>query len=230
MARHARVVLPGVPHHVYLRGNNRRRLFSSLTDRMQMLACLDLGLSATGCALHQLTLMTNHVHLIATPPDDKALSAFVKRACQRYAQQRNQTKQASGKLFEERFHSKPIVDATYLATVTLYNDCNAFRARPIADPLAHEWSTGPLHAGRAGSRIPASMWTPSRWYLGLGRSPASRATVYVELMAAYVGAGWEALVDDATEEQDVEYSRGRVERPDGAAAHDGFPQWVRKGE
>ncbi len=68
VARQARIVIPGQPHHVYLRGNNRRRLFSSGADYERFIACLTLGISASECVLHQLTLMTNHVHLIATPP------------------------------------------------------------------------------------------------------------------------------------------------------------------
>src|SRR5690349_14055646 len=116
--RHPRIVVPAVPHHVYLRGNNRRRLFSSAADRQRMLGCLVKGVETSGCAVHQLTLMTNHVHLIVTPPLAKALSTLIHRTCQRYAQARNAARGASGKLFEERYHSKPILDERYLMTTT----------------------------------------------------------------------------------------------------------------
>jgi putative transposase len=117
------------------------------------LAC---GLDASACTLHQLTLMTNHVHLVVTPPTAPALAVFVQRANQRYAQVRNQALR-EWKLFEERFHSKIIDDDRYLLSVSIYNDVNAYRAGMADAPLAHEWSTGPLHAGREGSRIPATL-------------------------------------------------------------------------
>ncbi len=225
MPRTARVVVAGAPHHVFLRGNNRRRLFSNVDDRREWLACLRLGLDASRCQLHQLTLMTNHVHLIATPPEGDALSRLVKRTCQRYAQRRNASRDCSGKLFEERFHSKAIVDDAHLMTTTLYNDANAFRAGLVTGPLEHRWSTGPLHAGRADGPIGPALWTPSGWYRRLGATPAARAAAYLELMHAYVGALPTVGVDDGMPAEDGDRYGRRVERPDGVSAREGQMQW-----
>lgn len=219
MSRLPRIVIPGLPLHVILRGNNRRRLFSSHADYQRFVLCLAAGLDTSACKLHQLTLMTNHVHLIAVPPQHAALSTLVHRTCQRYAQARNAQREATGKLFEERFHSKPILDDEYLATATVYNDVNAFRAGVVRAPLAHPWSTGPLHAGRAAvSRIPASMWTPSPWYLALGATPESRAQRYRELVDARLALG--------ETEPPLDYSR-RVERPDRSSAREAPLGWGR---
>jgi putative transposase len=218
MARTARVVVPGLPHHVYLRGNNRRRLFSRVSDRVRWCACLSRALDATGCALHQLTLMTNHIHMIVTPTSREALPAMVKRACQRYAQVRNALRDASGKLFEERYGSKVIDDDEHLRTATLYNDANAFRAGLVADPLEHEWSTAPLHAGRDGSRV-ARLWTPSAWYLGLGATTDARAAAYAALMSAYARSPRSDADDIGKPECVVAYGL-RLERPDGTCARE----------
>lgn len=216
MARQTRIVVPGQPHHVYLRGNNRRRLFSSGADYERFIACLTLGLSSSACALHQLTLMTNHVHLIATPPVVAGLSTLLHRTCQRYAQVRNSLRDGSGKLFEERFQSKPILDDEYLATVTIYNDVNAYRAGRVKTPLAHVWSTGPMHAGRAG-RIPGQLWTPSAWYLALGATPQARAIRYREIVAERVVAAEDTAPTSP-------YQR-RLERPDRTTAQEKSPRW-----
>ena len=216
VARQARIVVPGQPHHVYLRGNNRRRLFSHAADYERFLACLVLGVDASECALHQLTLMSNHVHLIATPPVASGLSRLLHRTCQRYAQVRNLLRDSSGKLFEERFHSKPILDDEYLCTVTIYNDVNAFRAGRVRTPLAHVWSTGPLHAGRA-SRIPARLWTPSSWYLGLGATPQARAARYRELVAG--------RLDEPDEVIPTRPYQRRLERPNRTSAREESPRW-----
>ncbi len=230
MPRQARLVAPGHPHHVYPRGNNRRRLFSSLADRVHFVRCLARGIERSECVLHQVTLMTNHVHLIVVPRTVTGLSVLVARTCQRYAQLRNAHRNASGKLFEERFHSKIIEDERGLMAVTLYNDANAFRAGLAGSPFDHEWSTGPLHAGGDAGRIPCALWQPSPWYLGLGRDAATRAERYRELIAAYVQRPRPselAEVEDLERIDDSVY-RLRVERPDGTAAREAETQWPRK--
>jgi putative transposase len=228
MARKARLVVAGAPHHVYLRGNNRRRLFSSRADRLHWLRCLRRALDKTRCQLQQLTLMTNHVHMIVAPPGKDELSDLVKRACQRYAQLRNAEREASGKLFEERFGSKVITDDAQMMMTTLYNDANAYRAREVRDPLVHEWSTGALHAARPGSRIIASLWTPSPWYLGLGRTASARAAAYRTLMLAYERLDAPQTVDDEMADPVVPPYTRRLERPDRSSAREPAPRYGQK--
>lgn len=227
MSKGPRIVAPGLPHHVYLRGNNRRRLFSSNADRLRWLGCLRVGLDAGDCQLHQLTLMTNHVHLIVTPAERPGLAVMFKRSNQRYAQIRNQSLGATGKLFEERYRSKVIKDEAQLMATTLYNDANAQQANMIGDPLAHEWSTGPLHAHRPGSRIPAELWTPSLWYLGLGPTPEARGRAYQAHMHSYVAVTRAALIDAGVEYADT-HGRPRVLRPDGSSAREIQTRWGKK--
>ena len=131
-------------------------------------------------------------------------------------QVRNSLRDGSGKLFEERFQSKPILDDEYLATVTIYNDVNAYRAGRVKTPLAHIWSTGPMHAGRAG-RIPGQLWTPSAWYLALGATPQARATRYREIVAERVVAAEDTAPTSP-------YQR-RLERPDRTSAQEMSPRW-----
>jgi putative transposase len=228
MGRKPRVVVAGAPHHVYLRGNNRRVLFSSRADRILFLACLRRALDATKCQLHQLTLMTNHVHAIITPPDKKALSQLVKRTCQRYAQLRNAKRGGSGKLFEERYRNKVIVDEAQLRVTTLYNDANAFRAKAVREPFAHEWSTAPLHAATPGGRMLRSVWTPSSWYTRLGPTPSKRAEAYRAAMVEYLELEEAAPIDEEVEEVDDEGYERRLERPDRSSAREAFLRYGRK--
>ncbi|HEY7955508.1 MAG TPA: transposase, partial [Polyangia bacterium] len=128
MTRPLRFVAPGLPHHVILRGNNRRRLFSYPSDYQRFLYYLERGLRDVGCWMHAAALMTNHVHLILSPPDRRALSDCVRAFSQRYAQYRNRRKNASGKLFEQRFAAFPILHERQLAVTTVYVDLNPQRA------------------------------------------------------------------------------------------------------
>src|SRR3990172_625503 len=141
MPRRPRRVVPGYPHHLTLRGNNRRRLFSRPTDFLRFLAWLAEALDETSCVLYALTLMSNHIHGIFEPPDEAALSAFVKSFAQRYALWRNRMRGGSGKLFEERFHCTIIEGDEQLAAATAYDDLNPTRAGMVADALDYPWST-----------------------------------------------------------------------------------------
>lgn len=227
MPRSPRIIIPGLPHHIVFRGNNRRRLFTNDSDRLSWLRCLEEGIEATHVAMHQHTLMTNHIHLMSTPSDEDAFAKMAKRACQRYAQIRNEKWNATGKLFEQRYYVKVITDETQLLNTLFYNDANAYRAGQSADPTAHAWSTGPLHAGRSESKIPRSMWTPHDFYTRLGRTPEARAAEYRRLLAAYLHEPTWIPYDDS--HFDEKY-RKRIERPDGSSAREPLTHWGRRRE
>jgi len=73
MARLARVVLPGIPHHVTRRGNGRQQTFFgdgdyALYRDLLADACREVGVEVWACCL-----MPNHVHLILVPEDADGL-------------------------------------------------------------------------------------------------------------------------------------------------------------
>ena len=82
MPRNARVVIPDCPHHVTQRGNNRQDVFFTDEDREVYLGmpaeqCERFGLSVEGYCL-----MTNRVHLVATPRRaDSPAQAVGRRTC-----------------------------------------------------------------------------------------------------------------------------------------------------
>lgn len=68
MPRPPRLELPGAPHHVLQRGNNRAACFFGDADRRFYLKCLAEA-AAGGCEIQAYVLMTNHVHLLVTPSE-----------------------------------------------------------------------------------------------------------------------------------------------------------------
>lgn len=212
MKHEPRLVIAGRPHHVYLRGNNHRLLFASHTDRVFWIECVRRALDATRCQLHQMTLMSNRVHAIVTPPEPKALSAMVKRACERYAHKRNQQRVASGRLFAVGFRSHPLFDDNALRDTTLHADASALRAAQTEDPFAHEWSTAPLHAGLPGTHELRAIWTPSTWYVRLGSTPDARARAFREAMIEYLVLGGAPPIDLGIEAEDESTYRRRPSR------------------
>lgn len=181
MPRAPRLILEGVPHHIVLRGNNRRRLFSYRRDYQHFIRLMARFLVDGDITVHALCLMPNHTHLLATPFEKEALAVFIKRTAQRYAQLRNRRYKATGKLFEQRYYSKPIRSESHLAIASAYIDLNPVRAGIVEDPAHYDWSTFRIHAGLkcsvSGLR---DLWTPSDWYQRLATDARGRSIAYHE--------------------------------------------------
>lgn len=82
MARLARIVVPGIAHHVTQRGNRRQPVFFSEEDYA---AYVDLvAAAARDRGVHCLAwcLMPNHVHLILVPADTDGNRCFQATAVQ----------------------------------------------------------------------------------------------------------------------------------------------------
>lgn len=68
MPRPHRLDLPGVAQHVVQRGNDRQPCFVTADDYRRYLRDLNEIARREGCAIHAYVLMSNHVHLLVTPP------------------------------------------------------------------------------------------------------------------------------------------------------------------
>ncbi|MDP3908469.1 transposase [Novosphingobium sp.] len=67
MARLARIVIPGVAHHVTQRGNRRLPVFFGDDDRRAYLALIAEACAGQGTRCLAWCLKDNHVHLILVP-------------------------------------------------------------------------------------------------------------------------------------------------------------------
>ena len=215
-----RVVEPGIPHHVILRGNNRRIIASFASDFRRLLRLMIDAVLDTGCLVLAGALLANHLHLIVTPPDEASLPTFVRHWAQRYARRRNLARGGSGKLFDQRYSSKPLRDDAALAAATRYVDLNPVRAGCITAPEAYRWSTAALHLGCPNPDWPSELWHPSPWYLALADDDAARANLYRGWLDAD-RAGTEVELRSADDEAHacLHYGR-RLRRPDGTRASD----------
>ena len=72
MARLARIVAPGLPHHVTARGNRREPIFFEDGDQEVYLDLLAEQLRKAHVACWAYCLMPNNVHLILCPPPPMA--------------------------------------------------------------------------------------------------------------------------------------------------------------
>ena len=71
MPRKPRFFVPDVPTHIVPRGNNRGPIFFADSDYRADLGWLDEAAQRWSCAIHAYVLMTNHVHLLLSPPPSR---------------------------------------------------------------------------------------------------------------------------------------------------------------
>ena len=77
MARLARIVLPGYPHHVTQRGNRRQDVFLCDGDFQAYLDLLKKWCSRESAKVWTYCLLTNLVNLIVTPEEESGLSLVI---------------------------------------------------------------------------------------------------------------------------------------------------------
>ena len=73
MARIARIIAPGCPHHVTARGNRREPIFFEEGDQELYLDILAEQMAKARVEVWSYCLMPNHVHLILTPQDEAGM-------------------------------------------------------------------------------------------------------------------------------------------------------------
>jgi putative transposase len=152
MARIARVVVPGMPHHVTQRGVRRMDVFFSDDDRIAYLDLLSKYGRRFGVSFLAWCLMTNHIHLIAVPEDESSLARGIGEAHRRYTRRVNFREGWRGYLFQGRFQSCPL-DGCYLLAAVRYVLRNPVRAGIVDQPWDYEWSSAQWIVG-AVSRDP----------------------------------------------------------------------------
>lgn len=174
MPRRTRIHLAGLPLHLVQRGHNREACFFGDDDRRAYLHWLGEALLGTGCSLHAYVLMTNHVHLLLTPPEADAVPKLMISLGRRYVQYINRSYRRTGTLWDSRYKSS-LVDADgYLLCCQRYIELNPVRAGMVNQPGAYFWSSFRCHAeGQADPLV-----TPHAVYQALGADQPSRQQAY----------------------------------------------------
>jgi putative transposase len=145
MARLARVVIPGTPHHVVQRGVRSLAVFHSDRDRKEYLDLLAQIGKDCGVQFWAWCLMTNHIHLVAVPATADGLARAIGETHRRFTRQINLREGVRGHLFQERFHSFPVEPESYLTSVIRYVETNPVRAGLVKTPEAYRWSSARYH-------------------------------------------------------------------------------------
>lgn len=174
MPRPPRFVIPGLPQHLIVRGNNRQPIFVTDEDRSAYLDWLSKASIKHGCAIHAYVLMTNHVHLLVTPSTEHGLGKVVQMVGRYYVQYFNHQYHRTGTLWEGRYKASLLDSERYLLTCQRYIEMNPVRAGMVDHPAEYPWSSYRTNAVGEPSRLV----TPHELYLRLGGTLDERRSAY----------------------------------------------------
>lgn len=193
MARLPRLSLPGYPHHIIQRGNNRQAIFSCPADYQTLLDLIEEHAKKSGVAVHAYVLMSNHFHLLVTPEAANSLSRMMQAVGRRYVRYFNDSQGRSGTLWEGRYRSTLIQTESYLLACMAYIDLNPVRAGLAAEARDYPWSSHGHYVGLRGDRVV----TPHPLCWTLGNTPFAREAAYADMVHAGISAGQQSALTES---------------------------------
>ena len=147
MARLARVVVPGYPHHITQHGNRRQKVFFRESDYSCYLDLLREWCGHENIEIWAYCLMMNHVHLIVTSNKYSNLGRAIGETHRRYTRMINFREGWKGYLWQGRFASFPM-DEDWLLKAAAYVELNPVKAGVVKNAWDYRWSS--VHAHLSG--------------------------------------------------------------------------------
>jgi putative transposase len=140
------MVFAGLPHHITQRGNRGADVFFSDADRTTYLDWLREYCGHNGVQILAYCLMTNHVHIVATPCASDGLAKVFRPLHSRYALRVNRVQNWNGHFWQGRYFSSTL-DEAYLWAAIRYVERNPVRAGMVDAAEDYHWSSARGHCG-----------------------------------------------------------------------------------
>ena len=211
MPRKPRFYLPGIPAHIVQRGHSREPVFFEDSDYRAYLEWLQEAAERYGCAIHAYVLMTNHIHILATPTKQRSISLMMQFVGRHYVPYINYSYGTSGSIWEGRYKSSLVQDDVYLLTCMRYIELNPVCANMVKHPGKYRWSSY-----RANGRGEVdSLITQHAIYKALGRRTQERVNAYRVLFDAHIDPADQSAIKKAYETGTPlgnDYFREKIER------------------
>lgn len=144
MARPKRILIPGAPHHITQRGNNKRLVFLCDYDRERYLSLLIKYSSRHDLQILSYCLMPNHIHLVAIPKQKSTIPTVFRSTQSQYSTITNSINGNSGHIWQQRYFSCPM-DNNHLVAALRYVEQNPVRAGLVKSPEDYKWSSASAH-------------------------------------------------------------------------------------
>ncbi|OSZ62858.1 transposase [Hydrogenophaga sp. IBVHS2] len=193
MARQPRLTLPGEPHHVVLRGNDRQAIVRDDADREHLMQAIFQHARNQRVAVHAWVIVDNHFHLLATPDTEDGVPRLMQALGRSHVRHFNDRHRRTGTLWEGRYRSTLVQPDHHLLDCMVYLDLHPVRLGLATEPGAYPWSSHGHYAGLGVQRQVA----PPAVYWGLGNTPFAREAAYATAVRTGVGSLREAALVDA---------------------------------
>lgn len=172
MARMARAVCPGIPHHITQRGVRRFDIFLDESDYLLYLKLLKLHSERFRLLITSYCVMTNHIHVVGTPEAPESIAQTFKHCHGIYATEFNKKYRKSGHVWQGRPFSC-VLDEAHTWAAIRYVERNPVRANMVERAENYRWSSAASHCGLVPdplltaalpAGVPVENW--SRWLAG----------------------------------------------------------------
>ena len=138
------------------------------------------------CLVHAYVLMTNHVHLLVTPRQQRSLPSMMQAMGRNYVQRLNARYDRTGTLWEGRYKASLVQHSNYLLACQRYIELNPVRAHLVAAPGDYPYSSYAYHA----AGVDDVLITEHPCYSDLAGDAASRQSAYRALFRDMLDEAW----------------------------------------
>lgn len=146
MPRMARVVCPGIPHHITQRGVRRFNVFLDEADHRRYLELLAFYAPRFGLGITSYCVMTNHVHVVGVPEHEDSIAKVFRDCHGIYAAEFNKKYDKTGHVWQARPYSCALDEAHAWAAIR-YVERNPVRAGIVTRAEDYPWSSARGHCG-----------------------------------------------------------------------------------
>ncbi len=183
MPRQPRYFIAGIPQHVIQRGVDRQAVFFAPEDCQLYRGALLTAARQHPCDIHAYVQMTNHVHLLLTPREKRALPLLMQALGRGYVQALNRRYRRTGTLWEGRYKASLVQSDRYALACYRYIEMNPVRAGMVRRPEQYPHSSYRCNAhGKSDPLI-----TPHDVYRSLDSRTSDRQGRYQSLFAETLG-------------------------------------------
>jgi putative transposase len=155
MARLARSIIVGYPHHLMQRGNYDQPVFEGEADYRRYVDWLSEYAPRYGVEIWAYCLMPNHVHFICVPRTENSLARAFNTLHMRYAQYFNGKRAVNGHLWRARFMSCALDNRSVFEEIRFIEN-NPVRAGFVGYPEDYQWSSARRHVLGGAGRVIAN--------------------------------------------------------------------------
>jgi putative transposase len=180
MARLPRFFAPEIPLHIILRGNDRKAIVGNGEDLLFLRTTLTDAAAKHDLRVHTYVIMTNHLHLLATPAKPDSAPKTLQRFRRIYVQYFNRRYRRTGTLWEGRYRATAVEAEAYLIHLMRYIELNPVRAGMVTRADDYAWSS--FRANALG--VADALVMPHSVYLSIDGDAERRRVAYSELFDA----------------------------------------------